>query len=679
MNRGALIKQLSRIGRVAFCLVLTWLAMLLAYQTPYRHTVVVNQAVGKEAFNFQAITGLGQVGYLWSDRFAYFAVDSPGSPLRLSIRLGGRVDSTTVTLSLNNKPLGVITLPYDGSIISQTFSPPMALFSRDDLRVGLLAPALKRGGRNLGVQVDQLTVENAPGLGWPPLTILIATSLVGILLAAISWRLQGRWLYAVLTASLLTTYLLLQGRAGRLTPMLFYAVMLALVLAALLWQANRPRSSQRVGWLRPTSLKDFAVWLGAGLWWRLNNLLLINRKESKPFLRAAVVFVILIQMDLFIGTPGQGNEWIPFFYFTGLVLVFVAAVLRGAVVNLVLIGGVVTAGIVVRWFWANQPETGDVYLATTQACDFFLHGRNPYAEVFTAVWYQPPPGYIWYGYLPMTLFSELPFYLLGDIRWGLATYDLLTIGLIYLLARRYWGADIGAALAILPLLFVPLTRFTIQGAVVDPVMLFWIVLSIYLLDRQHWLLAATAAGLALASKQYAIVYILILLIYFIRQRRWRELVVMLTIPTLIILPYFLWSPTDFINDTVKIHLSWLPQPEPFPGQWNTSIWAQLMGIRGDNGTITLTLKPWASVIMAAMVGAVMVVNAWRPGLKQVVSTTTVLLITLFALNSGLTQYTYWRDVVIMALVWAAVWKMDDAAHLASVAPELVSSEVPHEG
>jgi len=648
-------KQGHKVAYLVLSLAAVWLAMLLAYQTPYTHTVTVSQAAG-EAFNFQPVAGLGLPGYFWGDRFAFLRVGSPGSPSKLTISVGGRTDGARVSFSVNNKSLGVLTLATDGSLISRTFILPAALVSQDEIRFGIVAPALKHQGRNLGVQVASLVVESSSslGLGWPPIGTLLSTTLTGLLLAVLGWRLQGFWLYLLPLVGATAVYLLGIGRASVAPNIWLLGASLLLPIGALIVQDHRSRPHLSIPKLRLGKLQG----TGLMLWQWLNHLLVVNGPETRPLFRAAIVIVILFQMDLFIGTPGTQDAAIPFYYFGGILLATLALLLRGPAITYLLFGGVGLAGVLIRLRWASTATASDVYLATSQACDFFLHGRNPYAEVFTAVYYSPPPGYVWYGYLPMTWFSELPFYLLGDIRWGLVFFDLTTVGIIYLLARRYWNADIGAALATPLLLFMPLTRSTIEYAFTDPIMLVWIALSIFQLTKQRWMGAAATAGLALASKQYAIVYVLILLIFFARQRRWRELAVMLAIPAVIILPYFFWSPGDFISDTVALHLSWLPQTEPFVGTWNTSLWAQWFGItKADNVSIA-AFKPWASLIMVGVLVATLAVNAWRPGVKQVVATTTVCLTVLFALNSGLTQYSYWRDVVVMAFLWSAVWKLN---------------------
>ncbi len=60
-----------------------------------------------------------------------------------------------------------------------------------------------------------------------------------------------------------------------------------------------------------------------------------------------------------------------------------------------------------------------------------------------------------YSYFPGGLFSEVPFFLLGNVRLGLALYDMGTALLLYLISRRYVGEWPARAIAAFWLLFLP--------------------------------------------------------------------------------------------------------------------------------------------------------------------------------------------------------------------------------
>lgn len=394
----------------------------------------------------------------------------------------------------------------------------------------------------------------------------------------------------------------------------------------------------------------------------------VDHVDPRPFFRLAVLLSLLVQMPLYNGLAGPNSRQINVFYFAALCLIFLAIAVRGRFTSILLLISVVVIGVEMRVYWTNQPTTSDVYWANMQAVQLFLEGRNPYAEIFT--WVSIHPRYAWYGYLPFTIISQLPFFLLGDVRWGLAVYDLATIGLIYLMVRRYLGGDKAAAIAGFLLIYVPLSAFTFTDGIVDPIMMFWLTLSFYLLTHKHWAWAAVTAGLAVASKQYAVVYAIALLPYLIKQRQWRAIILLIIIPCAWILPYFIWSPTDFIRDTVQIHLNFPTVPQTFPGIWNTSLPGQWVGlINKDAAYGNVVLKPIARIVTIICVVLVVGRNLLKPTLRRVIGTTTVLLCILFIWNGSLTQYFYWRDVVLLMGMWLCFWLPNATnTHLSVVEP-----------
>ena len=98
-------------------------------------------------------------------------------------------------------------------------------------------------------------------------------------------------------------------------------------------------------------------------------------------------------------------------------------------------------GALLRLDWATRGTKSDVYWATSQGVDFLLHGMNPYTHVPTWVYdHQAAVGvYPTYSYFPGSLFAEIPFYLMGNVRLGLALADIGTAAFLYLIARPRLG------------------------------------------------------------------------------------------------------------------------------------------------------------------------------------------------------------------------------------------------
>jgi len=87
---------------------------------------------------------------------------------------------------------------------------------------------------------------------------------------------------------------------------------------------------------------------------------------------------------------------------------------------------------------------------------FLLRAQNPYTHVPTLVYtYQPEAvNYPTYSYFPGALFAEVPFYLLGTVRLGLALAEKGTALLLYLFARPRLGVWPARCVAVFWLLFL---------------------------------------------------------------------------------------------------------------------------------------------------------------------------------------------------------------------------------
>lgn len=382
----------------------------------------------------------------------------------------------------------------------------------------------------------------------------------------------------------------------------------------------------------------------------LAGLLRADRIDRLPLFRAALIGTVLIQANVFNGLAPRSDQSISIMIFAGLLLALVAIVLRGPAITALLLALSVLAGVALRVYWATTPTESDVYWATMQACEFLLRGINPYTARFS--WVGIQPNYDWFGYYPAIILSQLPFYLLGDVRWSLVVCDLVTIGLVFLLARRWIGLDVAAAVATFLLLYMPLSEFTIAQGIVDPIMLFWIVLSLYLLATNHWTGAALATGLAVASKQYAALYALAALAYLLSQRQRRAALLIAVVPAAIVAPFFALAPGPFMYDTLWLHMRLPPIAVLWDSIWNLSLTSQIVGLFGWTEQYSkLVVKPIAGRIMAAAIGLVALANLWRPSWERVIGASVMLLALTFALNGNVTQFFYWRNVIVLGLLW----------------------------
>jgi hypothetical protein len=148
----------------------------------------------------------------------------------------------------------------------------------------------------------------------------------------------------------------------------------------------------------------------------------------------------------------------------------------------------------------------DVYWINTWAANDFLHGKNPYSQIYPDIYkghygYQPGFTY-WPSYL---LASAVPAALGLDLRYLNIFCDLSFAGLLaWFSTKSKSTSEMTWPLALL-WLAMPVSLFIIEQAWIDPVMLIFAIGSI-LAFRFHRLdLAAFLGGLAMASKQYGFI------------------------------------------------------------------------------------------------------------------------------------------------------------------------------
>ncbi len=189
-------------------------------------------------------------------------------------------------------------------------------------------------------------------------------------------------------------------------------------------------------------------------------------------------------------------------------------------------------------------------------------GRNPYAEVFANP-YTPEETQRFFGdqrtelreypYPPVSLLvTTLAHRVGGDVRWVLLASQLGVAALLFALARGAGhGEPTALALATIHLLH-PRGLFVLEQAWTEPLLAcsFLVVLLLLRRERTRWL--GVALGLFVGAKQYSV---LALPLLFrdgrIPRRAWAEA---LLTAAAIAIPFFVWSPRDFVADVVLFQL-----------------------------------------------------------------------------------------------------------------------------
>ncbi|MDQ2807684.1 MAG: hypothetical protein M3Z04_12375 [Chloroflexota bacterium] len=394
--------------------------------------------------------------------------------------------------------------------------------------------------------------------------------------------------------------------------------------------------------------------------------------------RLALLVLLIGQMFVYYDTAYKTIPNINLYLLANLVLIVLALIPWQRMAPLLWLL-VWPLGALARMDWILRPTQSDVFWATSQGVDFLLHGRNPYTQVYTWV-YQHQPGiqnYPAYSYFPGSLLAEIPFYLLGNVRWGLGLADLGCAVLIYLLARdtlTLWSAR---ALAAGWLLFVPAFQVPLRLGALDFLLLFWIALAVWLYRREWLIGSACAAAMAFGTKQYGFLFAVpwgILLLQPLRAALWTQWqagsrrigALIATLPrrlwlpplaeagfaALLVVPLALLSPKAFIDATIANHLAYLPDPMLGTPQWNESIAAQIVALRGLSLTAAGQIAGgiFVPLLLIVLIAATLLIRTAADALRWAALATGVTL----AFNNVQTQFFYWRLPLLLFLLYYLV-------------------------
>jgi hypothetical protein len=204
------------------------------------------------------------------------------------------------------------------------------------------------------------------------------------------------------------------------------------------------------------------------------------------------------------------------------------------------------AGAVLRFAAAvGSPDPGiDVYRAQQAAADHLLAGRNPYTAEY------PDRGAPFYPPLPFLV--GVPLRAAGwDVRLGNAAFDLLAA--LALFATAATGGDrLLAALLAAAYLHFPRVPLILELAWYEPMLAAALGVGILLVAR-GWRLGYVLLGLGLTGKQYVIV-VLPPLWKAWRGRRLALLLATAAVAAVVVLPFFLWDSSAFVERVVDYHL-----------------------------------------------------------------------------------------------------------------------------
>lgn len=297
----------------------------------------------------------------------------------------------------------------------------------------------------------------------------------------------------------------------------------------------------------------------------------------------------------------------------------------------------------------------DVWVFQQGATDALLHGFNPFAVSYPDIYgrlssqmYSPEVAYggrvFAFPYPPLSILAALPgFALFGDMRFS---WLLAMAGGAWLVARSIGG--VSGELAALFMLFQPRSFFVLEQAWTEPLVLAALALALLACVRgwRPWL-AGLAFGALLASKQYAFMVGLPLLLVLPARARLRAGLVAVASAAAVTLPFALWDPAGFVRGVVRLQFV---QPFRADGLSLLSAWARAGG-RVPEGAGLLAPALGLTLLLLWGVWTKKKLFFFRPGPALGAGALVWVAVVLFS-KQGFCNY-YWLCVALLAGASAA--------------------------
>jgi glycosyl transferase family 87 len=278
-------------------------------------------------------------------------------------------------------------------------------------------------------------------------------------------------------------------------------------------------------------------------------------------------------------------------------------------------------GGIVRWHLQTSGTAviGDGALQTQLAGSFVLRGTDPYGADYAAAglsrapWSEPfaSPALhhlvIWPGgfLLPLPL-QALATAALGwwDERWFL----LLAAAAIWIILRRLLPGTPGRMAAIAVFLLPLHSLIAVLGDNDLPAVAL-VLAALWAAERRRFLWMGALLGLAIATKQHALLAVPIVLAWATVREASRRALALATaagaaVCAAVVLPFLVWNPSAFVQDTVSFLVGGGPQAYPINGMGLSAILLHAGVVHGPRDAF-----PFAILEIAA--GITVWIGAWR--------------------------------------------------------------------
>lgn len=306
---------------------------------------------------------------------------------------------------------------------------------------------------------------------------------------------------------------------------------------------------------------------------------------------------------------------------------------------LAVVGHVVTAAITTI---GDPAPKIDVWVLLQQSSDALARGENFY----DMNWTDSPGVQDTFSYLPWTTVLLAPGrWIGGDVRWAIAFWSVVLFAGIWVLAKPRPGdapstacaTALRAAIPVTALVVAPGTLTQIDQAWTEPLLAAGIVWWAVLVRRGHAWWAIVPLALACASKQHLALLLPLLLLW--RPFGARRAVATGALTGVLIAPWFLASPSDFVHDTITMLVGF--HPIRFANTWY--LW-----FLNEHG---VTLPFWVTglVVFGVLAVAAWMIHRRQPGIDELLRWFAFLLLAANLVNKQAFYNQYWLSAALVAI------------------------------
>jgi uncharacterized membrane protein len=310
----------------------------------------------------------------------------------------------------------------------------------------------------------------------------------------------------------------------------------------------------------------------------------------------------------------------------------------------------------------------DGLIQTEEATYMILAGENPYVEDYTdtvmALWdfrvedLTVNPALYHYPYMPLTFLLAVPIQLLLPLRFDQRILYVVVFLMTLFFIPKLTSQPQKKLLLLIGVSLNPLlVPFMVRQGRNDVLVLCFIIMTIYLISREHWSASAVVMALACATKQFAWFFVPFYFLYIHQRGIFKlPLLTFAAVFGAIVLPFVLWQPTAFYEDTIAFQSGMSADSYPIYGLGFSML---LLAY----GVIASNTAPFPFWIFQAALGLPLLVGLLRyqqthHNLRQVVINYTLFffVISFFSRAFNDNYIGFILSLVIMGLL------MDDVAH-----------------